>query len=624
MALGAWAEDVTVTLEGESMLEDDSPSTSYADHTTGLTDSGDNTWVGRWTYAKSNKVYLNMIQLKQTESSNSSRIVLPVFPGYIKSITLKATNASTSSTSYEEGTATNATLFLVKGTTYTTKYIKNEDNQVLLIENPNSTIKDYVFDFTKLDKNYTGQDLFIASSGGIRIWGIEVVYEKIAKVDVSGVSIDKDKLDLIVSESVNLSATVSPDNATNKTISWSSSNTDVATVTSTGLVKALQEGQATITVTTQDNNCTAQCTVNVSAPKKTGNVYTKITADESDWTGKYLIVYESGTENRIFDASLATIDVSSNYITAPSENNIILGDVIVDASAFTIEKTSDGYSIMKADGKYIGIGGTSNGLSTNAKQSTYKNLISYNTTDKCTEITITNSGTEMILNYNSNSGQERFRYFNSSLQKPIQLYKLSSSTLPVSTVGFSTYYNSLSAYTMPEGCEGLTAKYENGTLTLNPVYKAGDVVPAGEPLIIRAAQNTYTLNFVASDAKPSTDNDLLGTDEATELEDDADSYFYALSLNDKSELNSVGFYWMKEDGLAFTNGAHKAYLKINKNESAIKQFVFADDETAISTVSKAADAAEAIYSDSGARQNTLKKGINIVKVGGQVKKVYVK
>lgn len=201
--------------------------------------------------------------------------------------------------------------------------------------------------------------------------------------------------------------------------------------------------------------------------------------------------------------------------------------------------------------------------------------------------------------------------------------KVDQVTLPISSVGYSTYYNSLSAYTMPEGCEGLTAKYENGTLALNSVYKAGDVVPAGEPLIIRAAQNTYTLNFVASNAQPSTDNDLLGTDEATELEADDTSYFYALSLNKNSEANSVGFYWMNGTGAAFKNGAHKAYLKLAK-ASEIKQFVFADDATAISTVSNAADDVEAICSVSGARQNTMKKGINIVKVGGQVKKVYVK
>lgn len=203
--------------------------------------------------------------------------------------------------------------------------------------------------------------------------------------------------------------------------------------------------------------------------------------------------------------------------------------------------------------------------------------------------------------------------------------KVEPVTLPVSSVGYSTYYNSLSAYTMPEGCEGLTAKYADGTLALNSVYKAGDVVPAGEPLIIRAEKGNYTLNFVASNAKPSTDNDLLGTDESTALEADDTSYFYALSLNKGGDPNSVGFYWMNETGAAFTNGAHKAYLKLAKPAaSKIKQFVFADDATAISAVSNAADDAEAIYSVSGARQNTMKKGINIVKVGGQVKKVYVK
>ena len=63
-------------------------------------------------------------------------------------------------------------------------------------------------------------------------------------------------------ETFQLSATVSPDNATDKTVTWSSSNTAVATVSSNGLVTAVQEGSATITAKAGDK--TATCTVTVS------------------------------------------------------------------------------------------------------------------------------------------------------------------------------------------------------------------------------------------------------------------------------------------------------------------------------------------------------------------------
>ena len=67
---------------------------------------------------------------------------------------------------------------------------------------------------------------------------------------------------LKVDENLNLVATVAPDNATNKTVTWKSSNEDVAIVEN-GVVTAKKEGTATITVTTVDGNKTATCEITV-------------------------------------------------------------------------------------------------------------------------------------------------------------------------------------------------------------------------------------------------------------------------------------------------------------------------------------------------------------------------
>jgi uncharacterized protein YjdB len=86
----------------------------------------------------------------------------------------------------------------------------------------------------------------------------------LANVPVTGVSLNQTSLSLTtINQTVQLTETVSPSNATNKTVTWSSSNTSVATVSNTGLVTALAAGQATITVTTQDGNRTATCTITV-------------------------------------------------------------------------------------------------------------------------------------------------------------------------------------------------------------------------------------------------------------------------------------------------------------------------------------------------------------------------
>ena len=82
---------------------------------------------------------------------------------------------------------------------------------------------------------------------------IRVTYLK-EEVPVTGVSIDKDRLDIEVESSGQLTATITPDNADNKNVSWKSDNEAVATVDSNGLVTGQSAGVATITVTTNDGN----------------------------------------------------------------------------------------------------------------------------------------------------------------------------------------------------------------------------------------------------------------------------------------------------------------------------------------------------------------------------------
>ncbi|MBD0254694.1 MAG: Ig-like domain-containing protein, partial [Cytophagales bacterium] len=82
-------------------------------------------------------------------------------------------------------------------------------------------------------------------------------------VAVTGVSLSPASVDLTVGSTRQLTATVSPANATNKNVSWSSSNPSVATVNATGLVTAVASGSATITVTTQDGSFAATTAVTV-------------------------------------------------------------------------------------------------------------------------------------------------------------------------------------------------------------------------------------------------------------------------------------------------------------------------------------------------------------------------
>ena len=82
---------------------------------------------------------------------------------------------------------------------------------------------------------------------------------------VTGVTLDKPSMTLTEGDSETLTATVEPSNATNKNVTWSSSDPSVATVAN-GVVTAVGAGTATITVTTEDGGKTAICTVTVERP----------------------------------------------------------------------------------------------------------------------------------------------------------------------------------------------------------------------------------------------------------------------------------------------------------------------------------------------------------------------
>lgn len=191
--------------------------------------------------------------------------------------------------------------------------------------------------------------------------------------------------------------------------------------------------------------------------------------------------------------------------------------------------------------------------------------------------------------------------------------------LAVSAAGYATYYNSAKAYTLPAGVKGHI--WNDG---LDNAYAPESVVPANEPLVIEAAASNYALMFTTTEQQPVANNTLEGTDEATALTNDPDYLYYGLSLNAGGELSSVGFYWMNNTGAAFTNGAHKAYLKLAKNRfassMAMSAFPFNGSATGIDQVTTDADATKSVYDLSGRRVNKAIKGIYIV----NGKKVLVK
>ena len=91
----------------------------------------------------------------------------------------------------------------------------------------------------------------------------EAVVLKDHETDVKTITLDKTNISLVIGSTEQLTATISPSNATNKTITWSTNNSSIATVEN-GLVRAVAVGSAIITATTS-NGITATCNVTVIA-----------------------------------------------------------------------------------------------------------------------------------------------------------------------------------------------------------------------------------------------------------------------------------------------------------------------------------------------------------------------
>lgn len=190
----------------------------------------------------------------------------------------------------------------------------------------------------------------------------------------------------------------------------------------------------------------------------------------------------------------------------------------------------------------------------------------------------------------------------------------------ITEAGYGTYYSS-KAYIMPKGVKGYTITGNEGTsLVMNEAYAAGDVVPAKTALVVEGAANKYYTLVAESTELTPDDNKLHGSDEAeTTYVDGTDVKYYKLSYN--NEGNNLGFYWGSENGAAFTNGAHKAYLALN-SETLLSQsrgFSLADlahgVTTGINTTVKSATQSNFIYDLNGRRINSLNgaaKGVYIM------------
>ncbi len=235
---------------------------------------------------------------------------------------------------------------------------------------------------------------------------------------VTGVSISQASASMEAGALLNLSATVAPSNATNKGVSWSTSNAEVATVDN-GVVTAVKAGSCLITVTTDDGNFTASCSVTVTNVAVTdvslnkteatigigGHVTLTPTVSPSNATVKE-VEWESSNENiatvdngvvtGVAEGS-ATITVTTNEggftatcaitVSSSSVGNVfqkVTSDSDIEAGSYLIVYESSATSGLAFDGSRSTLDATSNTISVTIDEDT----IEASATNKASMFTI--------------------------------------------------------------------------------------------------------------------------------------------------------------------------------------------------------------------------------------------
>ena len=142
-----------------------------------------------------------------------------------------------------------------------------------------------------------------------------LLFSSCRKEAVTSVTLNESSIMLPPGSSITLIATIYPDNASNKNVTWNSDNPKVATVNKKGLVTAYTEGYATITVTTKDGNFQATCKITVD----------KDAPPPSDYRAKWVGTYDCEEINNfwIMDGGTRIDTFQTTVIVTVTEDSLL-------------------------------------------------------------------------------------------------------------------------------------------------------------------------------------------------------------------------------------------------------------------------------------------------------------
>ena len=173
----------------------------------------------------------------------------------------------------------------------------------------------------------------------------EEEYEKAKNVKATSITLSQTSIvDATVGQQITLTATVLPENATDKSVTWSSSNTGVATVDAAGNVSILAEGSAVITATTNDGtNLSATCAITVPHVTilATNIALNKTSIDNAKVGDEYVIKATVFPENA--DDKSVTWSSTNPAVATVDSNGLV--KILAEGSTVITATTNDGTNL---------------------------------------------------------------------------------------------------------------------------------------------------------------------------------------------------------------------------------------------------------------------------------------
>ena len=365
----------------------------------------------------------------------------------------------------------------------------------------------------------------------------------VSNVSVEGVSLNYDQATIYVNKSISLIATINPENATNKEVSWTSSDTSVATV-GYGKVKGISEGNAVVTATTVDGGFTATCAVSVIPNTEDNAEYVPNTSDENI----YFITNDT-LSNGTYDSASEeyTFSINSNYkqiyVNAPDKT------VVIELNGVTIQNNENS-PIFVADCDTVEISAKKN--TTNYIKDTRETLVVDEDDQGKGAIYVANGDLKLkgtgVLNieagyYNGVHGKDDVKIQKETLNiiavhhgiKGNDSITIASGTINISCGGDGLHTENTDISS--KGNQRGNVTISGGDVTIN---SWGDAVAAAYNAVIEQADTTVATSFTAKTNKYSS--------YAGETVDTSNDVFY-IKMNSSTYSNNGYTYAANIDGI---------------------------------------------------------------------------